>query len=73
MEHVKIIYLFIIAIYFLMTIGHFNEIPVTPNDIADCTTYNMFGCVVMWVIMVIFNPVFYIAHFIYWIFHVKPK
>lgn len=51
----------------------FDGVPVTPKEIYDSNDMNMFGCVIVFIIGFILNPLFYIAHFIHWLFHIGRK
>lgn len=53
--------------------GDFDDMAVTPKEIYDSNDINMFGCVIVFIIGFILNPLFYIAHFIHWLFHVGRK
>lgn len=55
---------------FFGTIKDFHNIAVTPAEIYECNDFNMFACVILFLVMFFLNPLFYIAQFIYWIFHV---
>ena len=46
---------------------------VTPKEIYDSNDMNMFGCVIVFIICFILNPLFYMAYFIHWLFHVGRK
>ena len=71
----------IICFYILLIIGtgvssifeDFDDMAVTPKEIYDSNDINMFGCVIVFIICFILNPLFYIAHFIHWLFHVGRK
>ncbi len=63
-------YIYIIVAMFIVTIKDFNNVAVTPKEIYECNDFNMFGCIVIFVIMFLVNPLFFIAHFLYWIFHI---
>ena len=71
----------IICFYILLIIGigvssifeDFHDMAVTPKEIYDSNDINMFGCVIVFIICFILNPLFYIAHFIHWLFHVGRK
>ena len=71
----------IICFYILLILGIgvssifevFDDIVVTPKEIYDSNDINMFGCVIVFIICFILNPLFYIAHFIHWLFHVGRK
>ena len=71
----------IICFYILLIIGigvssifeYFDDMAVTPKEIYDSNDINMFGCVIVFIICFILNPLFYIAHFIHWLFHVGRK
>lgn len=55
---------------FITTIKDFNNVAVTPKEMYECNNINLFACVLLWIFMFVFNPFFYLARFIYWIFHV---
>ena len=71
----------IIYFYILLILGigvssifeYFDDTAVTPKEIYDSNDINMFGCVIVFIICFILNPLFYIAHFIHWLFHVGRK
>lgn len=65
-----LVYVSIIIAMFIVTIKDFENVAVTPKKIYESNDLNMFGCVVIFVIMFLVNPLFFIAHFIYWVFHV---
>lgn len=67
------IYMCIAIAMFCVTIKDFNNVAVTPIEIYDCNDLNMFACVVLFLIMLAFNPFFYIAQLLYWIFHVERE
>ena len=70
MKIILTIYLVFIVGIFLVTIEDFGSIAVTPKQIYECNNLNMFACVLLFIIGFISNPLFYVAHFLYWIFHV---
>ena len=65
-------FIFAIAV-FLVELDDFDNMAVTPKEIYESNDMNMFGCVIVFMFCFILNPLFYIAHFIYWIFHVGRK
>lgn len=65
--------LLILGIGLLSIFGDFDDIAVTPKEIYDSNDMNMFGCVIVFIICFILNPLFYMAHFIHWLFHVGRK
>ena len=65
-----LVYVSLIIAMFIVTIKDFNNVAVTPKEIYECNDFNMFGCIVIFVIMFLVNPLFFIAHFLYWIFHI---
>ena len=67
-----IYFIFIVGI-FLGTIEDFGDIAITPRQIYECNNLNMFACVLIFIIGFILNPLFYVTHFLYWIFHVRRK
>ena len=64
------IYLCAIIIIFLTSLKDFNNVDVTTAAIYECNDLNWLGCIVIFVIALIINPIFFFCHFIYWIFHV---
>lgn len=58
---------------FCITIKDFNNVAVTPKEIYECNDLNIFTCVVLFAIMLVLNPLFYVAQFLYWVFHVKKE
>ena len=62
-------YLGIVIILFTSTVGNMDDYANTPKDIYESSTFNMFGCTIQFIFMVIFNPILYICKFVYWIFH----
>lgn len=73
MELFLLIYLVFIVVMFLSTINDFDCIAITPKQIYEFHDLNMFGCVVLFIFLLVLNPLFYAAHFLYWIFHVGRK
>ena len=67
------LYIIFAVVTFFCTISNFDNVAVTPKQIYECNNFNMFGCVFIFIVGVILNPLFYIAHFIYWAFHVGRK
>ncbi len=65
-----LVYVSIVIAMFIVTIKDFENVAVTPKEIYESNDLNMFGCVVIFVIMFLVNPLFFIAHFIYLVFHV---
>lgn len=58
---------------FCGTIKDFNNVAVTPNEIYECNDFNMLACVLLFLIMLFLNPLFYLAQFLYWLFHVEKE
>ena len=73
MKTILTIYFIFIVGIFLGTIEDFGDIAVTPRQIYECNNLNMFVCVLLWIIGFIVNPLFFVAHFLYWIFHIRRK
>ena len=65
-----LVYVSIIIAMFIVTIKDFENVAVTPKEIYESNDLNMFGCVVIFVVMFLVNPLFFISHFLYWIFHI---
>lgn len=73
MKTALFIYLLFISGTFLGTIKDFGCMAMTPKQIYECNNINMFACVVLYIVALILNPLFFLAHFLYWIFHVGRK
>ena len=67
-----IIYVSIIGM-FIVTIKDFDNVAVTPKEIYECNNFNIFACVIVFIIMFLVNPLFFVAHFLYWLFHVEKN
>lgn len=63
----------IVAIGILSLIDGINNFYKTPKEIYENTEMNVFGCIVVWVFSIIFNPLRFIFLFIYFLFHVGRK
>lgn len=70
MREILTIYLIFIIVFFLVTIKDFGNAAVTPKQLYECNNFNMFAAVLLYIVMFVFDPIFFIAHFLYWIFHV---
>lgn len=70
MKLIFAIYIIFILSIFLATIKDFGNVAITPKEIYDCNNFNMFACVLLFLLALVLNPLFFSAHFIYWIFHV---
>lgn len=46
---------------------------MTPKQIYHCNDLNMFGCWLICIVGFIFNPLFYIYHFMKWLVHVGRR
>mgnify|MGYP007121853225 CR=1 FL=1 len=68
-----IIYVSIIIGMFIVTIKDFDNVAVTPKEIYECNNFNIFACVIVFIIMFLVNPLFFVAHFLYWLFHVEKN
>lgn len=77
MESVISIYVMIVIVFGIGSLidvrGDVYAIPFTPNEIYESSNINMFGCVLLFIIFVVFDPLFILARFLYWIFHVGRK
>lgn len=69
----KIYYIIIIVVLFIAFISEFDNYAATPQEIYKCTNLNMFACILLFLFLLIINPLFYIAKFLYFIFHVGRK
>lgn len=73
---ILVTYLALVIITFIfMKIEEYKGIgfAITPKEIYDCNEFNMFGAWCMFIFGLIFNPLFYLSHFIYWVFRVGRK
>ena len=70
MREILTIYLIFIIAFFLVTIKDFGNAAVTPKQLYECNNFNMFAAVLLYIVVFVFDPIFFIAHFLYWIFHV---
>ena len=70
MKLILLIYVIFVVFIFFITISDFGNVAVTPRQIYECNNLNMFACVLLFIIAFIVNPLFFVAHFLYWIFHV---
>ena len=73
MKLILLFYSIFVVVAFFNTISDFGNVAVTPRQIYECNNLNMFACVLLFIIAFIVNPLFYVAHFLYWIFHVGRK
>ena len=73
MKLILLIYVIYVVLIFCNTISDFGNVAVTPRQIYECNNLNMFGCIVLFIFGFILNPLFVVAHFLYWIFHVGRK
>lgn len=70
MREIITIYFIIIIVIFFVTIKDFGNMAVTPKELYECNNFNMIAAVLLYIIVFLFNPIFFITHFLYWIFHV---
>lgn len=73
MKLILLVYSIFIVVIFFATISDFDNVAVTPRQIYECNNLNMFACILIFIIGFITNPLFYVAHLLYWIFHVGRK
>ena len=66
-----LVYVSIIIAMFIVTIKDFENVAVTPKEIYECNNFNIFACVIVFIIMFLVNPLFFVAHLLYWLFHVE--
>lgn len=69
-EWILTIYIFIVICMFFGTIKDYESWSITPKQIYEISNLNMFACVILSVIMVVFNPILAVVRFFHWIFHV---
>ena len=67
------IYIIFIIVTFISTISEFDSYAATPQEIYECNNFNMFACILLFLFLLVINPLFCIAKFLYFIFHVGRK
>ena len=73
MKSILFIYTLYVLVVFFGSLKDFNNMAITPKEIYECTNFNMFACILIFLGGIIINPLFYITHFLYWIFHVGRR
>lgn len=73
MKTFLLIYLVFAIAGFLVTVKDFGCFAVTPKEIYEINNMNMFACVLLSILWFIINPLYDVARFIHWIFHVGRK
>lgn len=63
----------VVAVIFMITIKDFHNLAYTPKEIYDINNCNMFACVLLFIVWLVFNPFLFVVKFLYWIFHVGRK
>lgn len=64
----------IIWCMFFITIKDRNDFGIiTPKEIYDNSDLNMFACILEWLVLFVFNPLFFIVHFIDFLLHFGRK
>ncbi len=61
--------IFVFAV-FLATIKDLHNVACTPKQIYEINNLNMFACVLLFLVLVVLNPLFCVVRFLYWIFHI---
>lgn len=64
------IYIATVIVFFVVSVPDIHDCPSTPRQVYESGNLNMFGSAVVWIIVVILDPLLFVAKFIYWIFHV---
>lgn len=67
------IYVVCVVGTFLTTISDYDNVTITPIEIYEGSDLNIIACILIFIISLLLNPLFYIAHFIDWLFHVGRK
>lgn len=67
---VVVIYVSIIIVMFFATVKDFGCFAVTPRQIYDANNVNIFACCLIWLFMLIVNPIYFCTRFLWWLFHV---
>lgn len=67
------LYVIWIIVTFSVTMKDFDNATVTPRQIYEYSYMNIFGCVILFIVLLILDPLFFLARFIYWIFHIGKK
>jgi hypothetical protein len=58
---------------FLGTLGDIEDVACTPRQIYDSNDLNMFGCVVVFLVFLVLDPLFFALKFLMWVFTVGRK
>lgn len=66
-------YIAIIIVTFFATIKDFGCYAHTPKQVYEINNCNMFGSFLLWLLGLVTNPLYYIAIFVWWVFHVGRK
>lgn len=69
MNTILIIYVIVITVTFLSTVWSFKGLCSTPAELYECNNLNMFGCVFVYIVFVLLDPLLFVVKFLYWIFH----
>lgn len=67
------IYIVFIIVTFFATISDYDDAPVTPRQLYECTDLNIFACTLVYIITFVIDPLFFILHFIDWMMHFGRK
>lgn len=70
MKYLVGMYLIFIVATFFGTVGEFNRVACTPKQMKEISRLNMFGCILMWLLMIMLDPLFFFAKLVWWAIHV---
>lgn len=73
MKLVLVGYIALIVVMFFATIKDFGCYAHTPKQIYEINNCNMFGAFFLWIFELVSNPLYFVAVFLWWIFHVGRK
>lgn len=73
MKMLLAIYVICVIGTFLTTFSDYYDVAITPREIYEDTDLNIIACVLVFIISLVLNPLFYIVHFIDWLFHTGRK
>jgi hypothetical protein len=75
MRFILSVYVVLIIVVFICTLidDAYDELPSTPKETYNATDLNMFGSCVLWLFIVLIDPILFIFKFIGWIFTVGRK
>lgn len=66
------IYIGSIVVFFFVTVceSSISDLCMTPNEVYKDTEFNMLGCVLIFISLLLFNPIGYLLRFLNYLLHV---